>query len=537
MIEQQLRMVPFFKNLSMKAIEAIAGRIEVEQHVRGDVVFREGDPAHTMYLVASGRVDVLAGLNEEPLASLGPGSFVGELSLLLREPRSATLRVSADAVLLALHQRDLDDLLDRYPSIGIELSRELGRRLVATNRQLVSAPATRITAVVGDGLPDLAAAVLARAGSAKTGVLMLPGARDAGPFPEGVIRREGSGLQIRDLAAMAGRDVDGIVHLLVGLPPVATELAQVAMDVSEHVVALSAPPAWVGHRERLIVMRGRKDHDRIARWVTGQTVGLALSSGGSKTVAHLGVLRVLRQAGIPIDAVAGTSGGALVAMSVALGHPDHVLLDVFREVARAVRLRRMGLDLNLVPHAGLFKGAHLRHRLSAWTSDRQFADTEIPCWMVATDVTTGAEVVINQGLLADAVRASASIPGVVTPWPIGHRRCIDGAVVNPLPANALRNAGVGHVIGSNVAGQELAVKRASDPNLMQIMGRVLNSMEREMIKFQLPLVDTLIRPNIGPTASLDFSCIDAFIVEGERAARAALPDLAAALANLRPAPS
>jgi len=83
-------------------------------------------------------------------------------------------------------------------------------------------------------------------------------------------------------------------------------------------------------------------------------------------------------------------------------------------------------------------------------------------------------------------------------------------------------------VGSNVAGQEL--ESAGDPNLMQIMSRILNSMEREMIKAQIPLVDVLIRPAVGPAASFDFSRIDDFVLEGERAAREALPEIKAAIA-------
>jgi NTE family protein len=119
----------------------------------------------------------------------------------------------------------------------------------------------------------------------------------------------------------------------------------------------------------------------------------------------------------------------------------------------------------------------------------------------------------------------------MNPWPVGNRRCIDGAVVNPMPASVLRDAGLRLVIGSNVAGQELSADALSDPHLLQIMGRMLNSMEREMIKAQLPLVDILIRPKVGPASSFDFGRIDEFVLEGERAAREALPEIKAALAG------
>jgi NTE family protein len=259
--------------------------------------------------------------------------------------------------------------------------------------------------------------------------------------------------------------------------------------------------------------------------VTGQALGLALSSGGSKSLAHLGVLRVLRQSGVVIDAVAGTSGGAMVACGLAIGLSEDDMLDHVRELAAGLRFRR--IDFNLLPRSALFKGVRLRQQLDTWAQGKTFADTRIPCWMVATDVAGGAEVVIDRGPLADGVRASMSIPGAMNPWLLGDRRCIDGAVVNPMPASVLRDAGLRLVIGSNVAGQELAAE--GDPHLLQIMSRMVNSMEREMIKAQLPLVDVLIRPRVGPAPSFDFSRIDEFVLEGERAAREALPEIKAAL--------
>jgi len=528
-LEQQLRTIPFFRNLPAGALEAVAAQLQLEHHGRGDVIFREGEPGETMYLVVAGQVEVLAGADQAPLAALGPGSFVGELALLLGEPRSATLRVVADTMLWSLHRRDLDVLLTEHPVIGVELSRELGRRLVATNRQLVAPPTTRFTAVFGPGTAALSEAVQARAGTAKVGVLEFPGAPAVGPLPEGVVRLQLNPIDAEVLAGMAGRDVDGITYLLLALPQAETSAGRLAVELAEHIAGFGPVPAWVGQRgPSHVVLRGDGSHEsfeRVARWVTGQALGLALSSGGSKALAHVGVVKVLREAGIVIDAVAGTSGGALVAGALAMGVNDEGMLARVNELAAMLKFRR--IDFNIFPRSALFKGERLRNRFHEWSEGATFADTVIPCWMAATDVALGTEIIIHRGSLADAVRASMSIPGAMNPWPIGDRLCIDGAVVNPMPASVLRDAGIRLVIGSNVAGQELPSK--SDPHLMQIMSRILNSMEREMIKAQLPLVDVLIRPALGPAASFDFSRIEEFVLEGERAALEALPEIKAAI--------
>src|SRR5581483_1918164 len=406
-LEQQLRSIPFFRNLPAAALEAIADRLQPVHHKRGDVVFHQGDPGETMYLVVSGQVEVLAGADQAPLAALGPGSFVGELALLLDEPRSATLRVVADTSLLALRRADLETLLTDHPVIGVELSRELGRRLVATNRQLVAPPTTRFSAVFGPGVARLAAAVLARAGTSRVGVLELAGVPPVGALPDGIVRLERPGLDAEDLSDMAGRDIEGISHLLLAAPSSESALGRVAVDLAEHVAVFGPVPGWVRRPGPAHVVlradRSPESVERVARWVTGQAVGLALSSGGSKALAHLGVLRVLKEAGVVIDAVAGTSGGAMVGCGLAVGMSEDEMLAHVRELAAGLRFRRV--DFNLLPRSALFKGVRLRHQLDTWLENKTFADTLIPCWTVATDVALGAEVVINHGPLADGIRA------------------------------------------------------------------------------------------------------------------------------------
>ncbi len=534
MIDQQLRSVPFFRNLPAGALRAVADRLQPRDYERGEVVFREGDPGEEMFLISSGQVDVVAGSEHEPLASLGPGSFVGELALILGEPRSATLLVTAESCLWALRRADLDDLLAEHPTIGIELSRELGRRLVATNRKIVAKATTRFTAVWGDGAAALAVAVQDLPGAGRVGVLTLPGA-PAPALPDGVEVMTLDLIDPEQLIALAGQDVEGFAHLLIVLPSTETAEARSTIHLAEHVVAFRLPVGWLlrsGPAHRTLRCDGSADSlARAARWIAGQAVGLALSSGGSKALAHLGVLRVLRRAGVTIDAVAGTSGGALVAGGLAYGLSEDEMLTYVKELAAGLSVRRF--DFNLIPKSALFKGVKLRHQLDSWFDGKTFADMDIPCWVVATDVTGGAEVVIDSGSMADGIRASLSIPGAMNPWPVRGRMCIDGAVVNPMPASVLRDAGLRLIIGSNVAGQELAQDRLSGtPHMLQIMGRMVNSMEREMIKAQVPLVDVLIRPAVGAASSFDFNRIDEFVAEGERAAEEQLPQLKSALAAI-----
>jgi NTE family protein len=543
-LEQQLRAIPFFRNLPVDALEAIVDRLKLESFAPGDVVFRKGEPSGSMYLVRSGQVDVvLEGdmtphADREPLASLGPGSFVGELGLLLDEPRSATLLAVTESELLGLSRSDLDSLLDRYPAIALDLSRELGRRLVATNRRIAPPAITRYAAVWGPGTADLARA-LVQGGAGRVGVLVLPGASAPIGLPPEVRVLESKGISAETIAGYRSQQVEELDLLLLVLPAQVTGEARAAAELAEHLISFGEHPGWAvrpGLPHRALLCDGSSGSlRRCGRWVSGRAVGLALSSGGSKCVAHIGVLRVLREAGIEVDAVAGTSGGAIVAAGLAFDIPETQMLEWMREMARNTRFRRF--DVNLLPRSALFKGVKLRDLFDLWLGGRSFPDAVIPFWAVASDVETGEEVVIAEGKAADGLRASMSIPGAFNPWPHGGRRLIDGAVVNPMPASVLREAGLRFVIGSTVAGQEIFGKGPGapgrTPHLLQIMSRMLSSMEREMIKAQIPLADVCIRPQVYAASSFDFSQADAFVAEGARAARAHLAEIEALVETAR----
>jgi NTE family protein len=519
-----IRQVPLFRDLPDAALQRLAARARVTRWPEEALVFRRGDAADAAFIVASGAVAILGGLgDDEVIASLGPGSVVGELALLTGEPRSATLRAEADTELLAIDRDDFEALLREQPSVGLELSRQIGRRLVDTTRLLREEVPTRLAGVFGSDVSALAQALMDTGST--VGVLAVPGAQPA-PLPGGAVALSDESFDSFD--GRSARRVEDLDYALVVLPDVPTELGAAARRAARYVFTFGPPPAWL--REpgpqplHVPCQPGRPGIERAVRWLTGRAVGLALSSGGSKAIAHVGVIRALREQQVPIDAVAGSSGGALCAIGVAFDFPHDVMVARLRELARLTRLHRF--DFHVVPRAGFFKGVRLHHLFEAWLPGVDLTTAHVPVWLVATNVHTGAEVALDRGLVSDALRASMSIPGAFDPWTIGDDALIDGAVVNPLPASVLRDAGVGTVVASNVAGQELAIpSRGRSPHLVQTMARMINSMERELIKTQTPFVDVMVRPVVRAQNSFDFSAVDAFIAEGTRAARATLDSL------------
>ncbi len=552
MLEYRLRAIPLFRDLPNDSLKSLAARLRRERYPQGAVVFRQGDAGDAMYLVESGQVQVVAEDIQQPLAYLGPGSFVGEIALLLGQPRSATLKVVIDAELWALHQQDLEDLLTEYPSIALHFTREIGQRLVTTSHQVMPPVKNPLTAVWGDQAYDLALA-LADQTEGRVGILALdgsppllgitspqqnatPDSRDAPPYFPTFLK--GNGLTEKSLAEDLSHQIEEFDHVLLILPAQPSSVARKALDLSDHAVSFGAAPLWIQNMvpaDRLLVGDGsRESVQRIARRLAGRTVGLVLSSGGSKTVAHIGVVRVLRQAGIPIDMIAGSSGGALFGALIAAGWPDQKLVEFARRLRDLNTFRNW--DVNLPPKAGLIKGRRARDLIEDWLEGRHFSDLEIPLYIVATDVATGQEVIFDSGPVADAVRASLSIPGVTDPWYYGDRFLVDGAVVNPMPASVLRAHGADIVVGSSV------VRTADDPsrppldkmpNFLQIIFSIISSVETELIKAQFPLVDVMIHPRAFADHSLDFSRVDALIALGEEAAREQLAEHKKMLSPLR----
>jgi len=178
-------------------------------------------------------------------------------------------------------------------------------------------------------------------------------------------------------------------------------------------------------------------------------LGLVLSSGGAKGLAHIGVIQVLEENGIAVDAVVGSSMGAYVAAVWAFGYDSSAMEKLAREMETPRKWLRL-LDPSLLPRCGLLRGEKMLHHLKGSIGNTQFSDLIRPLRVVATNLSTLERVVFSSGEVALAVQASSAIPGVCAPIRIGAEIFIDGGVVDPLPVEAAREMGVDVVLAVNV---------------------------------------------------------------------------------------
>ena len=179
-------------------------------------------------------------------------------------------------------------------------------------------------------------------------------------------------------------------------------------------------------------------------------IGLALSAGGVRGFAHVGVLEVLHNAGVPVDMISGTSMGAVVGSLYASGLPTSKLW----EISEHIKLGTITPDFNVM---GLFRflfakklptSANLVNFLHDQIGDMQFEQMPIPFSCAAMDIKTGERVLFNSGPLAIAVRASMNLPGVFAPVEYRHRALVDGAVVDYLPVGSVKKMGADYIIAS-----------------------------------------------------------------------------------------
>ncbi len=282
-------------------------------------------------------------------------------------------------------------------------------------------------------------------------------------------------------------------------------------------------------------------------------IGLVLSGGGARGGAHLGVLKVLERLQVPLDVIVGTSAGSIIGAAYASGMSTTELerelrplgtATLFRDVSRddlplrrkaddaqnhigpELGLRADGLALPKGAVAGVAMEAVLR-RLTAGQRDASFDRLPIPFRAVATDVTTAEMVVIGEGSLATAVRASMALPAIVNPVEINGRLLVDGGVSRNLPVDVARALGAEVVIAVD-AGTPLH-KREDLVSLLRVsdqMVRVLIANNVAQSRRELGPRDVLITPELGELSTADFDRMLDAAQAGEKAAEAAAGALA-----------
>ena len=246
-------------------------------------------------------------------------------------------------------------------------------------------------------------------------------------------------------------------------------------------------------------------------------IGLALGGGGARGIAHLGVWQRLQELGIPIHCVAGTSIGAIAGAIIAAGRVDEAL--AWCEMSSWKKLP--GLIFERPTTKALLSGRRVEEKLRQIIAAETFADLSMPYAAVATDLNTGEAVVMQEGDLISAVRASMSIPGVFSPIEREGRVLVDGGLVNPLPVSACRALGAEVIIAVDVnpLGDPATTKPFEKLHIMDVLLKSFGIFNYELTRRELAVnkPDVLIRPDVGQVVALDFRRVGPLVEIGRQA--------------------
>jgi len=269
--------------------------------------------------------------------------------------------------------------------------------------------------------------------------------------------------------------------------------------------------------------------------IKAKPITLALSGGGARCAAHAGVLSVLDDVRIPVEAIAGVSGGGLVGVLYALGYSPITIRDYFADTQL---LDVWEFDAS---RRAMFGTEKIRARTRQMVGDKTFADLKFPVTLIATDLYSGREVHLTRGSLLDAILATTAIPAVIAPQKINGMLLVDGGVVNPLPVNVARRMGkrvVAVELGSHNRSpdQYTQLFEARGPmqvateiaKRLQVVGIMESAHQANVITSQrfiemlitLHPPEVLIRPEVGQMGLFAFDLSDEAYKQGEAATRA-----------------
>lgn len=538
-------------------LEALAAAAVHFSLPAGQVLFEARSRPDGLYLVAGGRLGVQQEPGGEWLARIGRGELIGESGWLLGEPRSARVVALRDSELLWIEAPALDRIAADSVSLALAIARLCARRLREEQRhERRTAQAAVFTIVPNSVEVDIAylatnlTAELARFGRAElvwdvratsqpaAWFHAIEEANDyvvyvAHPQPSAWTRQCCRQADTLLLAAMADAPPRPWPHMEDGGSDNAMARADLVLLHPDRLRG-GALQSWaataVCDQHHHIV--DAADIGRLARLISHHGVGLVLSGGGARGFAHLGVIRALREARVPLDAVGGASIGGIIAAGVAAGWNDEEMRE---------RYRRCFVDTNPVddytfPFIALARGRKVSRLLQSEFGDVEIEDLRLPFFCISANLSSGHATEHATGVLWNALRATVAIPGVLPPVFRGEEVLVDGAAINNLPVDVMRRQRPGQIIGVDVgadrsftagtaqgegppfwkyfARRSARAARAPRINIFQVLMRAGMVNSATAAAQQRKLADLLLKPPLANIDLLNWKAFDRAIEAG-----------------------
>ncbi len=480
-IAELLKKSRIFAALDEEARLRLASKLIPRDLQKGEVLFYQGDPSDSIYLLVSGmlsaQLTTAAGENRI-IGHVDPDETVGELGALSNDPRSLTITALKDSALLQLPAKDFVEFCNQYPAIMfatlhpiIARSKNLLQLLSAekTHKHIVLVPANKEMQ-----LEPFCAKLMALT-QRFSNVLVISDfdARFNGHDVtrdqiRQIIKEETRAkkparvfyiLKTHDtqLAKIAFKKVDAIY-----ISAISEALPKIDKHVLDKIAGrrahLRSGPSlvlvhqggrlqtrhismWLAQCDFALYHHVRMDvspdFQRLLRFMRGRAVGVVLSGGGTRGWAHVGAIKALRESKIPIDIIGGTSVGAIVAASYAMHLSYDEAYDKFFNI---VKLSKRSVSFRSLtwPAISWFSGKNFTRALVEGFGDQKIEELCIPYFCISCNLTKTLEEVHRMGMLWEKTRASASIPGLIPPMVINGELHLDGGLFNNLPVDVMR---------------------------------------------------------------------------------------------------
>jgi predicted acylesterase/phospholipase RssA/CRP-like cAMP-binding protein len=455
---------------------------------RGDTLFRAGDAPDALYFVLSGQLALTRyGTSGERTTTMTVrGQPVGEISLLAGTPRVYTARAHRDVLLGRLDAALVPRLLSHQRGAGIAVAQHLARGIArplyirgndALNQQVLipahpGAPYHRFAEELARELEKIGSTLIISPESlARHGILDAAGElpHDHPSWLRFTAWHERISADYSFVIFLAAPEQAGWLRLVAGIadklvfvadartPARAAPLADLAGRRAS--LLLIHPPGthrpldtapWREHPQIALHLHLRagdaRDAARIARMMSGRAVGLTLGGGGARGLAHIGVVRALREAGVPIDYLGGTSMGAIIAAQVAMRLSCEEMMDLNRRIIALKPFEEYTL-----PMIALLRSKRIEQAARMAFGEVKIEDLWLPYFAVAADLYTTELVVMETGPVWLATRASGSLPAVALPVPYQGRLLIDGGVIDNVPLATMKRRMPGRHIAVDVS--------------------------------------------------------------------------------------
>ena len=553
-----LASLPVFNDLDPGTLVAVADELEWFCLPSGEVLFEQGEAADSLYAVTSGALGAYRSDADGRVKMIGRiqrGETVGEGALLSGGLRTATIKSIRDTELVRFSKDAFDNLVQIFPSAMLHIARLALQRLEQSQRSQRPQNLSRSFAVLSNG-PAADAMAFARSLAdcmskhGKTELFERDRARQhtSAWFNEFESRRDYVVFVADDSHSPWTRQCIAQADTLILLvdsrdeprPWFSQALAGCEKTESQKVelvvqhrrlVRPGTAQRWLTHcsakKHHHIV--SSQDIERLARLLTGNAIGIVLSGGGARGFAHIGVVKALREAGIPIDHCGGTSIGSIIASGVAAGWSNEQLTE---------RYRRTFVDQNPIgdytlPLISLSSGRRVSRLLKGEVGNIEIEDLAIPFFCVSADLATSRMVVHRSGLLWRCLRASIAIPGILPPVFHNRQILVDGSAANHLPVDVMRSFGRGRIIGVDVSSEsslascddvdELSalsrlqlIRSGSAPNILQLLLSAGSFSTKQVTAANREQSNILLTPNLKGIDMLDWKAFDRAIEAGYR---------------------